>query len=199
MPRKKGTKDSDKPVPHASEVVVMARVHDFVARLLDGAETWDLIGFVRQAEKDQKSNWFLAEGVPPLGEKMIQEYKARATRVIRASGEKNRERLLADGLAKRRNLFARTVQAGDYRTALACIRDHDELLGLYPSAKKLPGDGEAPPIAFILVPVPVVQRDADRPLAFIDASPAPDRDRESGRQARPEVQHASGAVEGLAE
>ncbi len=196
MPRKKGTPDSDKPVPHASEATSTARRNDFVHLILDGAETWDLIDFVRHAEKDPESNWFLAKDVPPLSLAMIKTYKTRALRIIRASGEKDRNKLLSLGLAKRRNIYSAAAKAGDWRTALAAQRDHDELLGLYPSAKKLPGDGESQPIVFIL-PV-VVQREPVHPLPFIDAeSSAADRDRDPGRQARSEVQHASGAVEGV--
>lgn len=199
MPRKR-TKPESEEKPHAPDIVVAARIDEFIKLILDGARMWDLREYVRHFEKDKASNWTLKEGFEPLSDKMIREYKSRAERVIRAASEKDREKLIDMGLAKRLNVYSAAAKAGDWRTALAAQRDHDELLGLYPSAKKLPGDGESPPIAFILVPVPVVQRDAaDRPLAFIDASPAPDRDRESGRQARSEVQHASGAVEGLAE
>lgn len=77
--------------------------------------------------------------------------------------------------------------------ALKLLGQH---LGLFPTGKK-PSDGEQQqPIAFILVPVQVVPHASDPP-AFIDASPAPDRDRDAGRQAGLAIQHASGAVEGV--
>lgn len=195
MPRAR-TKPESEQKPHAPDIVVAARVDEFIKLILDGARMWDLREYVRHFEKDPTSNWTLKEGFEPLSDKMIREYKSRAERVILASVEKDREKLIRIGLAKRLNVYSAAAKAGDWRTALAAQRDHDELLGLYPSAKKLPGDGESQPIVFIL-PV-VVQREPVHPLPFIDAeSSAADRDRDPGRQAGNPLQHASGAVEGV--
>lgn len=127
-----------KPVPRATALTVLARVEDFVRILLDGAEFWDLREFVREKEKEEGSNWHLEERFAPLSDKMLWEYKSRAETMIKENSQKDRETLVTTGLAKRRNLYAKAVLAGDLRTALACIRDHDELAGLYPDPKAPP-------------------------------------------------------------
>jgi hypothetical protein len=56
----------------------------------------------------------------------------RADALILRSHERSRKKLLRRHLAQRRNLFAKAVISGDYRTALAVARDEAELQGLYP-------------------------------------------------------------------
>jgi hypothetical protein len=63
-------------------------------------------------------------------------------RYIRAAGElmakdfeEGRHKLLVRHLAQRRALYARALQIGDYRTALAVARDEAELQGLYSPRK----------------------------------------------------------------
>jgi hypothetical protein len=45
----------------------------------------------------------------------------------------SRKKLLRRHLAQRRTLYARAVNNGELRTALAVARDEAELLGLYPA------------------------------------------------------------------
>jgi hypothetical protein len=65
-------------------------------------------------------------------------YIGRADKLIAESCRTSRKKLLHRHLAQRRNLFAKAVSAGDYRTALAVAKDEAELQGLYPPKKVAP-------------------------------------------------------------
>ena len=55
-------------------------------------------------------------------ERQVGKYITAANELIAASLEKDREKLLADHLARRRRLFAKADQVGDYSTALRCAQ-----------------------------------------------------------------------------
>jgi hypothetical protein len=118
----------------APKELVEARVLDLLRIILDGAEEgWDLCEFVREKEAEAGSSWHLAEGDKPLSYSQIRRYAARAERLIAASCRAQGKKLLRRHLARRRNLYAKATLAGDYRAALAALRDEAELLGLYPA------------------------------------------------------------------
>jgi hypothetical protein len=72
-------------------------------------------------------------------------YISRADKLIAESCRSSRKKLLRRHLAQRRNLFAKAILAGDYRTALAVARDEAELQGLYPAKKtEVTGKGGSP-------------------------------------------------------
>ena len=119
----------------ALPVEVQARVNDALRIRLDGAEFWDLREFVREKEKDDGSAWHLGPGQNPLSDGQIRRYQQWADEVIEESGERSRRKLLRRHAAKRRNLYAKAVLTGDYRTALACLSDEAKLLGLYPAER----------------------------------------------------------------
>jgi hypothetical protein len=117
----------------ASAVVVRRRVEELVRILLDGAIVeWDVCEFVREREKEAGSAWEVKEGEKPLSYSQIRRYVVKADRLIAESCRASRKKLLRRHMAQRRNLFAKAVSAGDYRTALAVSRDEAELQGLYP-------------------------------------------------------------------
>jgi hypothetical protein len=111
---------------------VQARVNDALRIRLDGAEFWDLREFVRE---EAGSAWHLEPGENPLSDSQIRRYQQWADAAIDASGERSRKKLLRRHAAKRRNLYAKAVLAGDHRTALACLSDEAKLLGLYPAER----------------------------------------------------------------
>ncbi len=127
----------------ANKAQVEARTHELVRIILDGA-LWplDLCEYVREQEADEGSPWHVAEGGKPLSYSQIRRYAVRAEKVIAESCRASRKRLLRRHLAQRRNLFAKATAAGDYRTALAAVRDEAELLGLYaPKKMEVTGKG----------------------------------------------------------
>jgi hypothetical protein len=151
--RKRRSDPGTPPVPHATATTVQARIEDFIRIILDGAQTWDLREFVRQQEEIPGSNWYLGDpdtgtehGVKfaPLSRATIDKYRVWAQEQIIAAQEKRRPTLIATGLAKRHNMYAKAIAAGDVRTALAVQKDHDELCGLYPARDAKPDT--SPPI-----------------------------------------------------
>src|SRR5262249_47926914 len=82
----------------------------------------------------------------PLSDGQLWRYIRRADQMIAESCRASRRKLLRRHLAQRRNLYAKAVSAGDYRTALAVVRDEAELQGLYADLRvKVGGDKESPP------------------------------------------------------
>jgi hypothetical protein len=125
---------------------IQARTEEILRIRLDGAEIWDLREYVREKQTDPNSPWFLPEGQKPLSDSQLWRYLAKSDRLIAESCRASRKKLLRRHLAQRRNLYAKAVSAGDYRTALAVVRDEAELQGLYPPKKIAPTtpDGEEP-------------------------------------------------------
>jgi hypothetical protein len=142
--------------PRANAPQTERRVSELLRIRLDGAEWWDVVKYVREKEKEKGSAWELADGVSPLSEGMIRKLLAKADAAVEASHVRSRRKLMRRHLAQRRNLYAKAVLAGDIRSALACLRDEAELLGLYPPKRvkaEVSGEGGGPlPLAFIEVP-----------------------------------------------
>lgn len=140
--------------PHASNPLTLRRVGELLRVRLDGAEWWDVCEFVRGREAEPGSAWHLAPGASPLSDSQIRRLLAKADASIEASHVRSRRKLLRRHMAQRRNLYAKAVLAGDVRSALACLRDEAELLGLYPPKRvraEVAGRG-LPPVTFIEVP-----------------------------------------------
>ena len=114
---------------------VLRRVDEILRIRLDGAEFWDVREYVRGKEVEAGSPWQLKDGEKPMSEGNLWRYMAKADKAIEDSASRSRKKLLRGHAAKRRNLYAKAVLSADYRTALACLRDEAELLGLYPNAK----------------------------------------------------------------
>lgn len=163
----------------AQKEQVEARVSELLRIILDGAETWDLREYVREKEREAGSCWHVPEGGKPLSYSQIRRYAARAEKEIGESSRASRGKLIRRHLAKRRNLFAKAVSAGDYRTALAAARDEAELLGLYPGKRvELSGKDGGP-----IETLELSQHDRDIAIAAIftrlgrgDYRPAVDRE-----------------------
>jgi hypothetical protein len=115
-----------KPGPkRKSEAAEVARRVEEVLRIrLDGAQYHDVLHY--SAEK----GWGLKE-------RQIREYIARADDLLVERQEKKRKRVIARRLSMREALFARAVNAADYRTALAILSDMDKLQGHYTSDRDI--------------------------------------------------------------
>ena len=101
---------------------VKARVEEVFRLRLDGAQYHDIVQFA--AEND----WNVRE-------RQIREYMARADKLLVERRDKSRQQLIALHMARRETLYARALNAADYRTALAVLCDAAKLRGLYPSDK----------------------------------------------------------------
>jgi hypothetical protein len=114
------------------------RANDLLGVILDGAEAWDLITYVREREGEEDSPWKLADGEKPMSYSQIMRYRAMAERLIADSSRVSRKRLMRKHQAQRRKLYATAVQQGDVRAAAAVLKDLAELQGLYPPKKVAP-------------------------------------------------------------
>ncbi len=142
--------------PKATDLVVQARIDEFVNLRLGGSELWDLMQYVAERAKEAGSVWVPQEGQEPLKERQIRYYIAKADALIRKSTAGKREQHIKTHLARRRYLYGRATQAGDLRTALACIDSEAKLLGIYP---ELGAGGDAKPGVMVLfVEVPTSQQ-----------------------------------------
>jgi hypothetical protein len=103
----------------SSKAVVAQRVDEVIDLLLAGAMARDIVHY------GSEKGW-------QVGARQVGKYITAANELIAASLEKDREKLLADHLARRRRLFAKADQVGDYSTALRCAQDEAQLCGLYP-------------------------------------------------------------------
>jgi hypothetical protein len=116
----------------ATDADIAVRVEDVLYARLNGAELYDLVGLAKEKGWD-------------VSKRTLQRYAEAADRKMEESLEKDRVKLLRRHLAQRRSLFARAVNDGDIRSALAIAQDEAELEGLYPrKGLELTGAGGAP-------------------------------------------------------
>jgi hypothetical protein len=109
---------------------VKLRVDEILAIRLAGAEMPGVREYVREAEKNAGSPWHRGEGRKPLSDSQLWRYIAKADKAMEDSTRASRKKQLRRHLAKRGELYARAVNAGDYRTALAVLDSQAKLLGL---------------------------------------------------------------------
>ncbi len=120
MPGKKKKPDATEKAKRKAEVAEVAlRVEEVLVIRLDGAQYHDVVQYA--AEK----KWALQE-------RQLREYMRRADALLVERQDKNRKQVIARHLAQRQALFARCVNAADYRTALSILDSDAKLRGLYP-------------------------------------------------------------------
>ena len=135
MPRKR--KDQSEMLKKRADLLTrQRRTDEFVRIRLRGAKFWDLKEYVREKEKELGSAWHLLDGQAPMCDAQIGIYQRQADDVIIASVEQDREKVIARSLARREELYACALAAGEIRTALSCEQDLGALLGLYPDGQK---------------------------------------------------------------
>jgi hypothetical protein len=117
--------------PKASKATVLLRVTEVYRIRLAGAKLLDVQEYVREQEQTDGSAWKLADGDKPLSEAQICVYIKRADDAIAASTKESRKRSLVKNLARREDLYAKAVNAGDIRTALAVADSEAKLRGLF--------------------------------------------------------------------
>ncbi len=125
----------------ATSAVVALRVEEVLRIRLDGAEFWDVREYAREKEKEEGSAWELPEGEKPLSDGQLWRYIAKADELVKASCLSSRKKLLRRHLAQRRNLYAKSVSAGDTRAALAVLDSEARLLDLFPNKDTIPPAG----------------------------------------------------------
>jgi hypothetical protein len=119
----------------ADKALSARRVQEIYAIRLDGARWVDVVQFVRENESKQDSAWYVEPGGKPLSDGMIRKYQEKADALLMQSDEKSRRKSFRRHLAQRKHIYSKAVLSGDYRAALAALRDEAEMLGLYPARK----------------------------------------------------------------
>ena len=116
----------------ASKAAVLLRITEVLRIRLDGAAEWDVSEYVREQEQTDGSAWKPRRGEKPLSDRQIRRYIERADALIAASTKESRKRSLVKHLARREAMYAKAMNAGDVRTALAVAQDEAKLRNLYP-------------------------------------------------------------------
>src|SRR5262245_46650457 len=98
---------------------IARRVEEVLRIRLDGAQFHDIV------QHGSEKGWGVTD-------RQIRKYIARADELLVERQDKSRKKVIARHLAQRMALFARAVNAADYRTALAILADEAKLRGLYP-------------------------------------------------------------------
>src|SRR6516164_519550 len=111
----------------ATKRQIEERVNEILDMLLDGAQAFEIVRFVREQQAKKDSKWHVADGEKPLSDSQIRRYVVKAEMVISDSCRASRKRLYRRHLAQRRKLYARAVCQGDVKSALAVIKDEAEL------------------------------------------------------------------------
>jgi hypothetical protein len=98
-------------------------------------------GFHDLREYAREKHWGVSDG-------QLYRYLQQADDLIADSLARDRPRLLDLHIARRRTLFARCVESGDWRAALAVLRDEAQLCHLYDTPKAPPPEeGDEPATA----------------------------------------------------
>ena len=108
----------------ATKTVINQRIDELLRVRLDGAQFHDIVQYV--AEK----GWGLKD-------RQIRNYIRQADDLLVERREKSRRRCYQLHVARRESLYARAVNAADYRTALVILTDLARLQELYVSAKEV--------------------------------------------------------------
>src|SRR5436190_784134 len=121
------------PTPRqASKVEITQRIEEILLIRLSGAGFHDVRNYATE------KGWHVSRA-------QLYRYMRKADDRIADSLEKDRPRLVDLHVARRRTLYARCQESGDWRAALAVLADEAKLLGLYPAARhEHTGRGGAP-------------------------------------------------------
>ena len=124
MAKKKPKKAAPAKKPKADTAAVALRVEEVLRIRLDGAQYHDVVQYA--AEKE----WGLAD-------RQICTYIQRADKLLVERQDKSRKKIIARHLAQRQALYARAINAADYRTALAVLDSEAKMRGLFASESEL--------------------------------------------------------------
>ena len=126
-----------KPKPAKSaNAVVSQRVGEILRIRLDGANLADIRDYAGEKGWD-------------VSDSMLKKHIEKADVLLKDRHDAGRARAIRLGLARRESLYARAVQAADYRTALAVLDSESKLRGLFPVPDA--GGGKAAPVPLVTI------------------------------------------------
>ena len=108
----------------SSKAEVAKRVNEVFKLRLGGAEFLD----IREYADAPEQSWNISDT-------QLRRYISKADELCKERFDAKADYLLSRHLLQRRQLYAHAMGAGDYRTALAVLKDEAELEGLYPADK----------------------------------------------------------------
>src|SRR4051794_41464808 len=109
----------------STKAVVAQRVHEVFKLRIGGAEFAD----IREYAAAPGRAWGVSDS-------QLWRYIRAADALCKEHFDARAGHLLARHLLQRRQLYAHAMSAGDFRTALAVLRDEADLEGLYPPEKR---------------------------------------------------------------
>lgn len=116
-------KPAKKPGQKAAHATVTLRVAEILQIRLDGAAFHDCVAFANE------KGWNVSE-------RQVGRYIEAADELLAERQDRKRRRVIARHIAQRQALYARAVNAADFRTALAVLSDEARLRGLYPAERR---------------------------------------------------------------
>lgn len=125
--------------PRCSDLQLEQRIDQLLRIVLDGAVDHDIREYVREMTSSTKPEDTAVWGNQPLTYSQIRRYMVQviAKRNEIANLYQPHQEALAENIAIRRSLFAKALQQGDTRTALACINSEADFRGINPTQQKL--------------------------------------------------------------
>ena len=124
MPRKKAEKPKTAKKPKSDTATVAKRVEEVLRIRIDGAAFHDVVLFASE------NGW-------EISDRQVTTYIQRADKLLVERQDKSRKKIIARHLAQRQALYARAVNAADYRTALAVLDSEAKMRGLFASESEL--------------------------------------------------------------
>jgi hypothetical protein len=109
----------------ATRATVRQRVESVMKLRLLGAEFHDLRAFANEEDAETGRPWNVSD-------RQLWRYCHQADALLEKNLEKDKGKLFARHIGQRRALYARAMESGDWKAALAILKDEAELLGLYP-------------------------------------------------------------------
>lgn len=108
----------------ATNAVISQRVEEVLAIRIDGAQLHDIRRYASE------NGWGVSD-------RQLERYIEKADTLLVERRQRKVSRLRAMHIARRESLYARALQAADYRTALAVLQDEAKLQELYFDEKQL--------------------------------------------------------------
>jgi hypothetical protein len=152
------------------QTVIKQRVEELRDLIVLGAKFSDL------RKHAESQGWNVNPG-------QLKRYLLRADKLLDAERERKRRKLFNRSIAQRDALYSRALAVSDYATALRCLQDRDQLLGLYPARQMNVNRSSRVMVLHVkeeVVTVPNGALDHDHAnghaerLPRLDSAPAPD-------------------------
>jgi hypothetical protein len=115
----------------ATRAVFRQRAEAVMKLRLLGAEFHDVRQYAQEDDPESGRPW-LGENGKVISERQLWRYCRAADKLLDKTLEKNKQNLLNRHIGMRRALYARAMESGDWRAALAVADSEARLLALFP-------------------------------------------------------------------